>query len=580
MAAQLRPRRQDGVEQGKRLVRLDDARGASLAERLSRRLARLAWQTPLQRLRLRGRFPLKLVAVPHDPIAGDLSVGEALLAGQFVFRGERVEAEGIDFAALPGSPALVDHLQSFAWLRDLAAAAPRDNAAPIAEYLARRWLAAHADRVEDTGWRPDLWGRRMFHWAAHAPLLLSSSDQVYRAALLNTLARGARYLERSADRAPLGLPRVTAWTGVVIAGLLVPGSERRTRRGETSLGRALEQLVWDDGGVASRSVVEQLELVELLAQLRAVYEIRRIDPAPAVADAMRRAVPALKGVLMGDGALSSWHGGAPLPADRVEQAVHASGVRARALRSAPDWGYQRLVGGKTVLVVDTAPPPVARMLSGGCASTLAFELSDGPFRMVVNCGGDHGATHPLPADFANALRASAAHSTLILADTNSTSIHPDGALGRGVRIVELARREEEEGSFLDASHDGYERRFGFVHRRHLYVSADGREVRGEDVLDPVPQRRGQATQEAVATAIRFHLAPAVEVSPGGDGKGAILRLGGEIIWQFHARGGDVAIEDSLWIDGEGRPRESYQMVIQTEALPGGADIGWMFRRAN
>jgi uncharacterized heparinase superfamily protein len=419
----------------------------------------------------------------------------------------------------------------------------------------------------------------MFHWAAHAPMLLASSDQVYRTALLNTFARGARHLQRSANRTMPGLPRIAAWSGVVVAGLLIPGGEGRTARGEAALARALAQVVGEDGGLASRSAAEQLELVELLSQLRAVYEARKITPMPALTDVLRRAVPALKGVLLGDGGLSSWQGGAPLPVDRVEQAIEASGVRSRALRSAPDWGYQRLVGGSMAVVVDAAPPPPARMLNGGCASTLAFEMSDGPHRIVVNCGGDRGAAARLPAEFANALRASAAHSTLVVADSNSTAIHPDGALGRGVAIVELVRREEEGGSFLDASHDGYARRFGFVHRRHLYVSADGRELRGEDVLDPVPPGRN-APDGPVDTAIRFHLAPSVEVSPGSDGKGALLRLGGETIWQFHARGGDVAIEDSLWIDGEGIPRESYQLVIQTEALPGGADIGWMFRRAN
>ncbi len=580
MAAQLRPRHQDGVEQGKRLIRLDGARGASLAEWLSRRLARLAWQTPLHRFRLRGRFPLKLLAVPQDPLAGDASAGEALLAGEFRYRGEAIEAEGIDFAALTGSPGFVDYLQSFAWLRDLAAAASRERAAPIAEYLARRWLAAHAEKIDDAGWRPDLWGRRMLHWAAHAPLLLASTDQIYRASLLNTLARGMRHLQRSADRVTPGLPRIAARSGVVAAALLIPGGEARMARGEAALGRALVQVVGEDGGLASRSVAEQLELVELLSQLCAVYAARRIDPAPSVADTLRRAVPALKGVVLGDGGLSSWQGGAPCRRRRVEQAVNGSGVRARALRQTRDWGYQRLVGGKTVVVVDAAPPPAARMLSGGCASTLAFEMSDGPHRMVVNCGGDRGASGKLPDGFANALRASAAHSALVLADSNSTAVHDDGALGRGVAVVELARREEEGGSFLDASHDGYARRFGFVHRRHLYVSVDGRELRGEDVLDPVPQRRNQEADGPVDTAIRFHLAPSVEVSPGSDGKGALLRLGGETIWQFHARGGDVAVEDSLWIDGEGNPRETYQLVIQAEALPGGADIGWMFRRAN
>ena len=71
----------------------------------------------------------------------------------------------------------------------------------------------------------------------------------------------------------------------------------------------------------------------------------------------------------------------------VASVVAASGVRARPLRQARDWGYQRLVANKVVVLADAAPPPIARVTEAGCASTLAFELSDGDERIVVNCGG-------------------------------------------------------------------------------------------------------------------------------------------------------------------------------------------------
>ena len=56
------------IEPGKRLIRVGDDRGLSLFERLSYRLHRFAWRTPVHKLRLRGRMPLKLIAVPKDPI--------------------------------------------------------------------------------------------------------------------------------------------------------------------------------------------------------------------------------------------------------------------------------------------------------------------------------------------------------------------------------------------------------------------------------------------------------------------------------------------------------------------------------
>ena len=88
----------------------------------------------------------------------------------------------------------------------------------------------------------------------------------------------------------------------------------------------------------------------------------------------------------------------------VEQTVRASGIRTRPLKQARDWGYQRLVAGKVVLLADAAPPPIARVTEAGCASTLAFELSDGDERIVVNCGGAALTGATIPADLARGLR--------------------------------------------------------------------------------------------------------------------------------------------------------------------------------
>ncbi|HWL46702.1 MAG TPA: heparinase II/III family protein [Sphingomonadaceae bacterium] len=566
----------DGVEPGKRLIRAGADQGLSLAERLANHLHRLAWRTPLHAFRLRGRYPLKLLGVPDDPIVGNPALGANLLAGTIGFSGESIRLVDLDFARPAVSPAMADYLQSFAWLRDLAAAGPRESTAPVAERLVRKWLAAHGNHVSDAGWRPDLWGWRILFWTAYAPLILSSSDLVYRSAVLNGLARGARHLDRGADKAALGLPRIAAWSGVVAAGLLIPGGDIRLAHGEAGLERALATALYGDGGLASRSPVGQLELVELLAQLRAVYHARRRDPHAAITRTLSRAVPALLGVTLGDGGLSSWQGGAPIARGRVGAAIEASGVRTRPLRQARDWGYQRLSCGQTVVVLDAAPPPAARLGVGGCASTLAFELSDGPHRLIVNCGGSHGAA-ALPPDLEAALRTTAAHSTLVIAETNSTAIHPDGSLGRGVAEVELDRLEGEAGSRVEASHDGYVRRQGFLHRRQLVLAGDGRELRGEDVLLPAGRRRRR--NDTVRFIVRFHLAPGVEVTNTADGLGALLRHMDGPAWQFRCRGGALASEDSLWIDPEGQPRPSTQLVVTGEAAAGGASVGWLLRRA-
>jgi uncharacterized heparinase superfamily protein len=573
------PHDEDGIEPGKRLIRAGDDRGVSLAERLSWRLHRLSWRTPLHSLRLRGRHPLKLLAVPKDPVAGDKLAGEAILRGRFLHRGQTLEIESLDFndPALPAD--FSDYLQSFEWLRDLAAAATRERAAKPAEQVMAKWLAAHGAQVSDRAWRADLWGRRILFWSAYAPYILSSRDADYRALVLNTLSRGARHLDKAADRAPPGIARMTAWAGVIAAALVVQGGSARLSRGETGLLRALSLGMHDDGGLTSRSPVEQLALVELLSQLRAVYFAGEADIPDMLGEALEGAVAALLGVTLGDEALSNWQGGNMLNKRRVAAAVEGTGVRARPLRQPRGWGYQRLDAKATVASFDAAPPPPSRAFSGGCASTLAFELSEGQNRIVVNCGGAGAAAGALPEQLAAALRTTAAHSTLTLGDRNSTAIHEDGTLGKGVAQVELARDDTAGVVQVEASHDGYVRRFGFVHQRTLTLAADGRELRGQDVL--LQQGRGKRKAgEALPFAVRFHLAPNVEAATTADGQGALLRIRGSTVWQFRCRGGQLAIEDSIWIDGEARPHGSLQLVVSGDTPPDGHTIAWIFRRPN
>jgi uncharacterized heparinase superfamily protein len=567
---------EEEIEPGKRLIRVGDGRGVSLAERVAYYFHRFAWRTPFHALRLRGRAPLKLIAVPKDPIAGDKAAGEALLRGLFVRRDVSIAVEQLDFADASLPRDVADHLQSFAWLRDLAAAATRERGAKLAEKLTALWLESFAGQVSDLAWRPDLWGRRILFWTAYAPYILSSRDATYRAAVLNTLARGSRHVERGANKAPPGLRRIVAWAGVIAAGLVVQGGAARLKLGEAGILRAFAASLHDDGGLHSRSPAEQLQLVETLAQLRTVYIAGGRDIPEAIEDALAGSVAALLAATLGDDALSSWQGGNMLEARRIAAVVEGSGVAGRPLRQARGWGYQRAQAKAAVLVFDAAPPPPTRAFSGGCASTLAFELSDGADRLIVNCGGVGEAGDALPAELVRALRTTAAHSTLTLGDRNSTAIHDDGSLGKGVDQVEMARDETAGIIRIEASHDGYLRRLGLIHRRQLILSPDGRELRGEDLLLAEGKKRRTSP---VPFAARFHLAPGVGVTTTADGQGALLRLHPKVLWQFRCRGGALSVEDSLWMDGEARPHSTLQLVVTGESPPDGMTISWELRRA-
>src|SRR5258705_5046208 len=279
----------------------------SAAERdVVRRLARGSFLSRLKH----SRQPLKLAAVPRDHVQGDRPRGYALLAGRFTVGNVTLPLTDLDFASVGAGDPLADQLQGFSWLRDLGAAASREKGARLAEAVVGRWLLAHGTRG-DPAWAPPLWGERILVWTAYAPYILSSADSGHRSALLNTLARGARHLDSTADRAPAGIQPLTAWCGVVAAGLLVQGGVPRVARGEAGLARALASAQFDDGGLISPSPFEQKLLVDRLGLLRACYSAAKQTLPDGLEAAAAPPPPALPRITPGDGALSSWQGCGP-----------------------------------------------------------------------------------------------------------------------------------------------------------------------------------------------------------------------------------------------------------------------------
>ncbi len=534
------------------------------------------------------RKPRVLAAV-DNPLSGSAAAGKALRAGHFLVHGVKLPIAQVDFAGVARlTPPFERMVHSFGWLGDLDACAAREQVLPVAARILSAWLDANPASPSRPGkrpaWRVGNAGTRVLNWLVHAPLILAG-DKHMRKRVLAALTETARWLDRNVGRAEDRLGEVAGWCGIVAAGLLLADGKPRRLFGEAGLIAALGELVGDDGGVLSRSPLGQMEAIALLIKLRACYAATRRQPPPVLDAMLELLVPPLLALTHGDGSLGSWQGAWAIEAEVIAQLIAASRVRTRPLRDVRQWGYQRVAAQKSILQFDAAPPPLARHARSGCASTLAFEFSHTGQRIVVNCGGSACAGGLVPVRLEQGLRATAAHSTLVLDDVNSTAVLINGRIGSGVGEVEIDRRtlEGEAASRsgggatrLEGSHDGYAARYGLIHRRILILRDDGSELRGEDLLVPTT-RKGKRGK--VGFAIRFHLGPGIDAGLSDDGQGVGLALPDGSYWQFRAgEGGEVTVEESLWVDGQARLVPVQQLVIQGLVSRGGGNFAWLLKK--
>ena len=175
-----------------------------------------------------------------------------------------------------------------------------------------------------------------------------------------------------------------------------------------------------------------------------------------------------------------------------------------------------------------------------------MELSIGRERLIVNCGAFPAG----PSEWRDAMRATAAHSTLVVADVSSSEVKREG-LGRRPSVVEAQRQEANGAHWLECSHDGWKKLFGAVHRRRLYMAESGEDIRGEDLIEaPTPQ----------PYSLRFHLHPDVTASLQQDGAAVLLRLRSGAGWRLRADGMRMTLEESVYLGGS-EPRRTEQVVL-------------------
>jgi uncharacterized heparinase superfamily protein len=490
-----------------------------------------------------GRTPDAPSLSVRDPWPGDPTSGARLMKGEMLLAGSVRVLEVGGWSDTSGPEALRAAAHGFTWLRDLRALGT-DGARSRARALVADWIMTPGrDRIAE---RADVAGARITAWLGHYDFFVASADDGFRGQVMARLVTDARMLSAAVPAEEMDARALTALKGLIAASVALPAQATYLTRAMRLLPQEIARQVLPDGCHAERSPAAQLTALQDLTEIRALLQAALAQPPAALASAIERMAPALRALRHGDGGLALFNGTREEAPGLVDLVLTQAGRGGRAPAGLTESGFQRLQAGRSVLIVDGGPPPPHGIDRLAHAGTLSMELSIGRERLIVNCG----AAPPSMGPWRDAARATAAHSTLVVEDTNSSEVKPQG-LGRVPEAVDAQRQEANGAHWLETSHDGYRAVNGAVHHRRLYMAESGEDIRGEDSIE-APEPHG--------FTIRFHLHPNVVASMQQDGRSVVLRLPGGSAWSLRAKAVEIGLEESVYLGG-GEPRPTQQVVL-------------------
>ena len=527
----------------------------------------LYFRSPLSRWRLNQNKHSSIIISSTDAWPGDAERGRAIVDGNITLSGVEIAKTADPWRDTPKISEHAEYLHGFGWLRDL-----RDLGGEAARTAARNLVASWIDENDawhPLTWRPDIVGKRIAIWLGTYELFCESADDAFREKVMDSISRQTRHLARDLPAAPPGIRRLQAITGLTIAAVALGEGDNGLEQAERELSVEMLSQINPDGGHVSRSPSRHCEALTALIDIRAAFRAVDRDIPDGIDDAIGRMTAILRLWRHGDGELALFNQTTEAQPTFLETVIARSESRLKAKTEAPDTGFQRLTGGRTCLIVDTGAPSLDD--PSAHASPLAFELSSGKQRLIVNCGTSVGDMR-----WRGPLRASAAHSMLVIDDHNAVETLPGGGDGGGEVTVSVTRSQADGASLIEAEHDGYRSRFGLIHHRRLYLSASGDDLRGEDRLIYT----GDPGEVPILACLRFHLHPRARASVIQHGASALLRPPSGGGWRMRTDAG-LTINESVYFGTDTRQR-CEQIVINTplEGIreSGQITIRWALRR--
>ena len=186
------------------------------------------------------------------------------------------------------------------------------------------------------------------------------------------------------------------------------------------------------------------------------------------------------------------------------------------------------------------------------ASTLSIEISFNNEKIITNCGSFETGFNERP-DY---LKYSAAHSTIILDNTNISEIKGVGSFKKFPKLVELNQSDNDDEFIIEGLHDGYLTKYGILIKRKIEINKSRNIIKGFDTL----VSKKLIGKNKLSYSIRFHLSPSCSCNMTNNKKNIIIKTKKNILYLFESAS-ELSIEDSIFIADGKKTSQNKQIVI-------------------
>ena len=210
---------------------------------------------------------------------------------------------------------------------------------------------------------------------------------------------------------------------------------------------------------------------------------------------------------------------------------------------------------------------------------MAFELISNKHKVICNTG--YGKY--LSTKLSSLSRSTAAQSTLYINDTSSCIFQKNELINKVYgnslihkhKVVSKNYSEDKNFYFVAASHNGYEKKFGYIHKRSIKISKKDDKIFGEDEL-----KKTKNYSSSLNYFVRFHIYPDTKIVKTKAGNSILISLPNGEGWLLNTKTNDFLIEKNIFLGNKNKIINNESVSISGNINKDIISIIWEIERVN
>jgi len=504
----------------------------------------------------------KISFVPENLWTGDLENGRKIINGFLSFDNESIVFDLETWKKNKASKGWNEKLHSFEWVDDIKAL--RTNKARIfLRNNLKQWLLFHSN-WDPSKWKINILSKRICNLLSNASFFYETADDEFQKRFSKTLSKQSIHLLKNYKIKLSGSEKIFIPKAIIISSTCFRNLENKLELGMKLLHDIIQTDISDDGMHYLRSPSNHFFFLKSLIDIKNFLSLSNYKIPRFLNDVISKMGAVLKFFKINSNELAIFNDYNFVEHSKLNEVIKRSNTKIRTPDNINNSGFQRISENRLTLIMDCGSPNNEKTYAG----SLSFEFSHIGEKIVVNSGS------PFVNDkkWHEAMRSTAAHSTMTIDDYNSSDIFFEK--NTDTRIANVwSEKLQDKGSFwINSAHSGYNSLFGLIHNRKIHVDSKNLIIRGQDYFSKSTKFPDKIPRKLF---LRFHIHPDIKSNVTVSKKKVLLKLKNNIAWEFICSEAKIELRDGIYLGTKKKIDNNYIEICE-KLLPE-KKIKWAFR---